>query len=149
MFTMNKIVKLFVALFITVYAASGVSYADDSAISESKFKEGEHYRTIESNELSSNQQMVEFFSFYCGHCFMFRSLWSDLQVSFPNVEFSKRVMNNLNKLNNEVMNAVLGIEEEEPVPEVIKEPEPKPEVVITEESKEGKDTKNIRWGRPK
>ncbi len=59
-----------------------------------------------------------------------------------NVEFSKRVMNNLNKLNNEVMNAVLGIEEEEPVPEVIKEPEPKPEVVITEESKDGKDTKN-------
>ena len=89
MFTMNKIVKLFVALFITVYAASGVSYADVSAISESKFKEGEHYRTIESNELSSNQQMVEFFSFYCGHCFMFSSLWSDLQVSFPDVEFSK------------------------------------------------------------
>ena len=59
-----------------------------------------------------------------------------------NIEFSKRVMNNLNKLNNDVMNDILGIqEEEEPVKEEIKEPEPKEEVVVTEESKDGKSKK--------
>ena len=53
-----------------------------------------------------------------------------------NVEFSKRVMNNLNKLNNEVMNEVLGLQDEETPIEEVKEPEPqKPEVVNTEESK--------------
>ena len=50
-----------------------------------------------------------------------------------NVEFSKRVMNNLNKLNNEVMNEILGIKDEEPVKEEVKEPEPKQEEVINEE----------------
>ena len=59
-----------------------------------------------------------------------------------NVEFSKRVMNNLNKLNNEVMNEILGIKDEEPVKEEVKEPEPKQEEVLTEESKDGKDAKN-------
>ncbi len=59
-----------------------------------------------------------------------------------NVEFSKRVMNNLNKLNNDVMNEVLGIQDEETHIEEVKEPEPqKPEVVNTEESKEEKDPK--------
>ena len=59
-----------------------------------------------------------------------------------NVEFSKRVMNNLNKLNNEVMNEVLGLQDEETPIEEVKEPEPqKPEVVNTEESKEEKDPK--------
>ena len=59
-----------------------------------------------------------------------------------NIEFSKRVMNNLNKLNNDVMNDILGIqEEEEPVKEEIKEPEQKEEVVLTEESKDGKSKK--------
>ena len=59
-----------------------------------------------------------------------------------NIEFSKRVMNNLNRLNNDVMNDILGIqEEEEPVKEEIKEPEQKEEVVLTEESKDGKSKK--------
>ena len=59
-----------------------------------------------------------------------------------NIEFSKRVMNNLNKLNNEVMNEVLGIQDEEPKKEEVKEPEPpKQEVLNTEESKDEKETK--------
>ena len=59
-----------------------------------------------------------------------------------NIEFSKIVMNNLNKLNNEVMNEVLGIKDEEPVVEEVKEPEPpKQEPVVTEESKDGKNKK--------
>ena len=60
-----------------------------------------------------------------------------------NIEFSKRVMNNLNKLNNDVMNEVLGIKDEEPPKEEeVKPAEPKQEPTITEESKEEKDGKN-------
>ena len=59
-----------------------------------------------------------------------------------NIEFSSRVMRNLNKLNNDVMNEILGINEEFPLPtEVIKEPEPeipKQEQTITIESKDEK-----------
>ena len=57
-----------------------------------------------------------------------------------NVEFSTKVMNNLNKLNNDIMNQILGINEPFPLPtEVIKEPElPKQERTITIESKEEK-----------
>ena len=59
-----------------------------------------------------------------------------------NVEFSKTAMNNLNKLNNEVMNNILGIKEEVPVVTEEKPPEPpKEEVVVTEESKDGKNKK--------
>lgn len=59
-----------------------------------------------------------------------------------NVEFSKTAMNNLNKLNNEVMNNILGIKEEIPVVTEEKPPEPpKEEVVVTEESKDGKNKK--------
>ena len=56
-----------------------------------------------------------------------------------NIEFSKTVMNNLNKLNNEIMNNILGIKEEEQIKEEVKEPEPKQEIFNTEESKDGKD----------
>ena len=60
-----------------------------------------------------------------------------------NIEFSKRVMNNLNKLNNEVMNEVLGIKDEEPKKEEVKEPEPPKQEVENpeEESKEEKERK--------
>ena len=60
-----------------------------------------------------------------------------------NIEFSKRVMNNLNKLNNEVMNEVLGIQDEEPKKEEVKEPEPQKQEVENpeEESKEDKEKK--------
>ena len=62
-----------------------------------------------------------------------------------NVEFSKRVMDNLNKLNNTVMNEILGIKEEEE-----KKVEPPPQVtttsknetpIATEESKADKKNK--------
>ena len=59
-----------------------------------------------------------------------------------NIEFSKRVMNNLNKLNNEVMNNILGIKDEEvQIKEEIKppEPEPKSEVAKIEASNDPKE----------
>ena len=57
-----------------------------------------------------------------------------------NVEFSSRVMNNLNKLNNDIMNEILGINEQFPLPvESPKEPEPpKQEPMNTIESKDEK-----------
>jgi hypothetical protein len=59
-----------------------------------------------------------------------------------NIEFSKRVMNNLNKLNNDVMNDILGIKDEEPqVKEEIKVPEQKEEVLLSEESRDDKNKK--------
>ena len=89
MFIMKKIVKLcFAIVFFSLSSFSSV-FAESSDENVFKFKEGEHYRTIANNELSANQEMVEFFSFYCGHCFMFRSLWSEIQVNFPKVEFKK------------------------------------------------------------
>ena len=64
-----------------------------------------------------------------------------------NIEFSSKVMRNLNKLNNDIMNEILGINEEFPLPtEVEKEPEqPKQEVMNTIESKdEKKSEKNLK-----
>ena len=50
-----------------------------------------------------------------------------------NIEFSSKTMKNLNKLNNDIMNEILGIKEEFPLPtEIPKEPEqPKQEPLIT------------------
>ena len=53
-----------------------------------------------------------------------------------NVEFSKRVMMNLQKLNNSVMNELLGIVEEEKPPK-------KEEILIKEETKEDIDNLNM------
>ena len=57
-----------------------------------------------------------------------------------NIEFSSKVMTNLNNLNNDIMNEILGIKEAFPLPtEIIKESElPKQEHTITIESKEEK-----------
>lgn len=60
------------------------SYADDK-----EFKEGEYYTVIESNELSKTKEISEFFSFYCGHCFMFRSIWEDIKTKYPDVLFKR------------------------------------------------------------
>ena len=70
-----------------------------------------------------------------------------------NVEFSKRVMDNLNKLNNTVMNEILGIKEEEE-----KKVEPPPQVtttsknetpIATEESKAEKKNNKKNVGKKK
>ena len=57
-----------------------------------------------------------------------------------NIEFSSKVMRNLNKLNNDIMNEILGINEEFPLPpEPPKKPEPPKESPMnTIESKEEK-----------
>ena len=66
-----------------------------------------------------------------------------------NIEFSTKVMRNLNKLNNEIMNEILGINEEFPLPpEPPKEPEPpKQEPMNTIESKDEK--KSEKGGKKK
>lgn len=83
---MNFLNKVFSVALSTLLVVSSFSVANAE---ESKFKEGEHYRSIESNQLSETQEMKEFFSYYCGHCFMFRSVWDGLKSSYPKVEFKK------------------------------------------------------------
>ena len=63
-----------------------------------------------------------------------------------NIEYSSKTMKNLNKLNNDIMNEILGIDEEFPLPtEIPKKPEqPKQESLITIELKyEKKSEKRI------
>lgn len=86
---MEKIMNAFKGFVRSVAAVAllltgSVFAADDPA---EKFKEGDYYQTLKSNELSSTQQITEFFSFYCGHCFMFRSTLEELKAAYPNVEF--------------------------------------------------------------
>lgn len=76
--------KTFFVIFLFVSFWGSKVFADDS-----KFKVGEHYNTIEANELSKQQEIVEFFSFYCGHCYMFRSIWNDIKNNYPNVLFKQ------------------------------------------------------------
>ena len=69
-----------------------------------------------------------------------------------NIQFSSKVMRNLNKLNNDIMNEILGINEEFPLPsEIQKETEqPKQEVMNTIESKdEKKSEKNGKKSKEK
>jgi len=61
------------------------------------FKEGTHYQVIK--ETSTEQpQVLEFFSFYCPHCFKFEPLMESLQSELDsNVEFKKNHVNFLGK----------------------------------------------------
>ena len=68
-----------------------------------------------------------------------------------NIEFSSKVMRNLNKLNNDIMNEILGINEEFPLPpEPPKQTEsPKEEPMNTIESKEEKKSEKSTKKIPK
>ena len=79
---MSQIRKILICFLIT-FVFNSVN------ASEVKFVEGEHYKTLTANELSKTQELKEFFSYYCGHCFMFRSLWNELHTVYPSVDFHK------------------------------------------------------------
>lgn len=77
--------KFYYCIFAVVLSFFSVnSYADVK-----EFKEGEYYSSIEGNQLSETKQITEFFSFYCGHCYNFRSVWDDLKIKYPNVSFNR------------------------------------------------------------
>jgi len=83
---MKKVFALFIGLFllpITVNAAN--------------FKEGTHYEVI-SQTATDKPEVLEFFSFYCPHCFQFEPLVEVLKTKLdPTVEIKKNHVNFLGK----------------------------------------------------
>jgi len=61
------------------------------------FKEGTHYEVIKQNA-TSTPQVLEFFSFYCPHCFKFEPLMEQLAAKLDDdVEIKKNHVNFLGK----------------------------------------------------
>ena len=79
---MIKFIKSICGIFLSFVMVSA-AIAD-----EQPFKEGEHYRVVEANQLSEIQEITEFMSFYCGHCFMFRSVLNQIRAAFPQVKIN-------------------------------------------------------------
>ncbi len=79
---MTKFIKSLCGMILSCFMVTSV-LAEDV-----QFKEGEHYRVVEANQLSESQEITEFMSFYCGHCFMFRSILHQIRTNFPNVKIN-------------------------------------------------------------
>ncbi|GLS90415.1 thiol:disulfide interchange protein [Psychromonas marina] len=61
------------------------------------FKEGTHYEVVKQNA-TSTPQVLEFFSFYCPHCFKFEPLMAQLEAKLgDDVEIKKNHVNFLGK----------------------------------------------------
>lgn len=76
--TMKKTFALILGLILLPLTAHAVDY-----------KEGTHYQIIKQTA-TVKPQVMEFFSFYCGHCFAFEPLMADLKNSLAeNVSFKK------------------------------------------------------------
>jgi protein dithiol oxidoreductase (disulfide-forming) len=68
---MKKVFALLIGLFLLPLS---VNAAD--------FKEGTHYEVI-SQTATEKPEVLEFFSFYCPHCFKFEPLMQNLEKSLP------------------------------------------------------------------
>lgn len=83
---MKKVFALFIGLFLLPLS---VNAAD--------FKEGKHYEVI-SQTATEKPEVMEFFSFYCGHCFKFEPLMIALEKELPkDVTVKKNHVNFLGK----------------------------------------------------
>ncbi|TEW54116.1 thiol:disulfide interchange protein DsbA/DsbL [Psychromonas sp. RZ22] len=79
---MKKVFALFIGLFLL---SLNVNAAD--------FKEGTHYEVV-SQTATEKPEVLEFFSFYCPHCFKFEPLMKTLQQELPaNVNIKKNHVN--------------------------------------------------------
>ncbi|WP_438863422.1 thiol:disulfide interchange protein DsbA/DsbL [Neptunicella sp.] len=59
------------------------------ACAQEQWKEGEHYEVI-AEKATAKPEILEFFSFWCPHCFRFESIVTDLQKKLPDdVKFKK------------------------------------------------------------
>lgn len=82
--------KKFFAIFATLILLPFSVQAND-------FKEGEHYEVIKQTATAS-PEVLEFFSFYCPHCFKFEPLMEQLQVSLgEDVKIKKNHVNFMGK----------------------------------------------------
>lgn len=83
---MKKIFALFVALILLPLAANAA-----------EFKEGTHYKIVKQTA-TATPEVMEFFSFYCGHCFKFEPLMDTLKANLPSdVKFEKSHVNFLGR----------------------------------------------------
>ncbi len=78
---MGRIFKAVLGIFVSFFFLTA-SFAD-----ENEFKEGEHFAVLSGMEISETQEITEFMSFYCGHCYVFRSVFNQLRQAFPEVTF--------------------------------------------------------------
>jgi thiol:disulfide interchange protein DsbA len=67
---MKKLVSLFALMLLPVFASAA------------NYTEGEHYTKV-SEEVTTKQEVREFFSFYCPHCFQFEPFMQKLKTSIP------------------------------------------------------------------
>ncbi|MEI6897360.1 MAG: DsbA family protein [Psychromonas sp.] len=82
--------KKFFAILVTLILLPLVAQATD-------FKEGTHYKVIKQTT-TAEPQVLEFFSFYCPHCFKFEPLMEELRDNLPeNVEIKKNHVNFIGK----------------------------------------------------
>lgn len=82
--------KKFFAIFATLILLPFAVQAAD-------FKEGKHYEVVKQTATAS-PEILEFFSFYCPHCFKFEPLMEQLQASLgDDVKIKKNHVNFLGK----------------------------------------------------
>jgi len=83
---MKKFFSIFVALILLPLSTQAAD-----------FKEGTHYEVV-SQTATAKPQVLEFFSFYCGHCFKFEPLMESLVKNLPaNIEVKKNHVNFIGK----------------------------------------------------
>ncbi len=74
--------KLLVALSLCLFMPL-------QACAQELWKEGEHYAVI-NDTATAEPEVIEFFSFWCGHCYNFEPLVKQMKSKFdPNVDFQK------------------------------------------------------------
>ncbi|MFT6984755.1 MAG: thiol:disulfide interchange protein DsbA [Psychromonas sp.] len=97
---MKKVLALFAALILLPLASNAA-----------QFEEGTHYQTVKQTATES-PEIMEFFSFYCGHCFKFEPLMTTLKASLPDdVKIKKNHVNFLGKtMGPELTNAYAAAE---------------------------------------
>lgn len=67
------------------------------SIQAADFSEGKHYKVIKATA-TAKPQVLEFFSFYCGHCFNFEPFMKQLKTDLPaDIEIKKNHVNFLGK----------------------------------------------------
>ncbi|WP_416308731.1 thiol:disulfide interchange protein DsbA/DsbL [Neptunicella sp. SCSIO 80796] len=63
------------------------------ACAQEQWKEGEHYEVI-AEKATAKPEVIEFFSFWCPHCFRFESLVTEIKKKLPDdVPFKKTHVN--------------------------------------------------------
>ena len=67
------------------------------SIKAADFSEGKHYEVV-AQTTTAEPQVLEFFSFYCGHCFSFEPLMKTLKEKLPaDIEIKKNHVNFIGK----------------------------------------------------